>query len=341
MKSVWPKSGELRVFKSDNGSRWTSNQQDKLLADTMTDDVLWSLTDHLGTVRDILGTASTHLIYDAFGNLTSGTNPLLFGFTGKAFDTDTNLQNNINRWYDATVGRWLSTDPIGFEGSDTNLYRYVKNMLVVNVDYWGLKEDAPMCNFLIFIGDNAYMWSLMRKNGLLSPPKPNKEFFGEYPDPQSKDWSIPEGTFVDGYFCWAGDFFENLPNRKNVLIRDWESMPQWGVGDIYNGMVPYLGIADYIRVILPMAEEKANTLRVNRCCNEISVKFKCSRDAKSEIKKQINRLKKELDILIQKQAKNIPQEEKFSIFCESLTILASLSQWLDASQLCDGKEIVL
>ena len=62
MRSVWPKSGKLRVFKSDNGSRWTPNQQDKLLADTTPNGVSWSLTDHLGTIRDILDTTSTHLI---------------------------------------------------------------------------------------------------------------------------------------------------------------------------------------------------------------------------------------------------------------------------------------
>ena len=118
---------------------WTPNQQDKLLADTTTTGVSWSLTDHLGTIRDILSaTETTHLIYDAFGNLTSGTNPILFGFTGKAFDTDTNLQNNINRWYDATIGRWLSIDPIGFEGNDTNLYRYVSNSVFTKLDVWGL-----------------------------------------------------------------------------------------------------------------------------------------------------------------------------------------------------------
>ncbi len=117
---------------------WTPNQQDKLLADTTSSDVLWSLTDHLGTVRDIIGNSTTHLIYDAFGNLISGTNPIIFGFTGKAFDTSTSLQNNINRWYDASIGRWLSTDPIGFEGNDTNLYRYVGNKASVVADSLGL-----------------------------------------------------------------------------------------------------------------------------------------------------------------------------------------------------------
>ena len=126
---------------------WTPQNQDKLLADIQVSptgsETLWTLTDHLGTIRDVVKNTPSglvvpaHVIYDAYGNVLSckdanGTDiesPVLFGFTGKYFDTDTQLQNNVNRWYDATVGRWLSTDPIGFNGNDTNLYRYVGNAL--------------------------------------------------------------------------------------------------------------------------------------------------------------------------------------------------------------------
>ncbi len=75
-------------------------------------------------------TVVNHLIYDAFGKVTSESNPTidsLFLFTGRPFDSDTQLQNNLNRWYDAQLGRWLSEDPIGFAAGDGNLYRYVKN----------------------------------------------------------------------------------------------------------------------------------------------------------------------------------------------------------------------
>ncbi|MBQ2820480.1 MAG: hypothetical protein IJF17_02720 [Thermoguttaceae bacterium] len=115
-----------------------------MLADTTTNGILWSLTDHLGTVRDIIGNTTTHLICDAFGSLTSGTNPLLFGFTGKAFDTDTNLQNNINRWYDALIGRWLSTDPIGFEGKEVFDYFDNGNLLRKKRGFSGLSYHNPV-----------------------------------------------------------------------------------------------------------------------------------------------------------------------------------------------------
>ena len=34
---------------------------------------------------------------------------------------------NQSRWYDPSVGRWLSEDPISFAGGDANLYRYCGN----------------------------------------------------------------------------------------------------------------------------------------------------------------------------------------------------------------------
>ena len=102
------------------------------------------LGDHLNTVRDVIatnGTVENHLVYDAYGVLKSqtpgGYSPFV-KFTGKFFDTATGLQYNHHRWYDATVGRWISEDPIGFAGGDANLVRYVGNSPVGRSDPRGL-----------------------------------------------------------------------------------------------------------------------------------------------------------------------------------------------------------
>ena len=108
--------------------------------------VKWILTDHLNTVRDIARydsetqstTVVNHLVYDAYGNVTAETNAAvesLFLFTARPFDPDTGLQNNLNRWYDPSVGRWLSEDPAQ---ADINLCRYVANNPVIYVDPTGL-----------------------------------------------------------------------------------------------------------------------------------------------------------------------------------------------------------
>ena len=39
--------------------------------------------------------------------------------------------------YDATIGRWLSADPISFEGKDVNLYRYAENSPTIAADPTG------------------------------------------------------------------------------------------------------------------------------------------------------------------------------------------------------------
>ena len=149
------KTGTADASNSDLAHRYLwGGSVDELLADETVDDateddVAWALTDHLGSVRDLVvydPTTETvsvvkHVVYDAFGNVTSDTATSvesLFLYTARPFEPDTELQNNLNRWYDATTGRWLSTDPIGFEAGDVNLYRYVRGNPSTKVDPTGL-----------------------------------------------------------------------------------------------------------------------------------------------------------------------------------------------------------
>ena len=129
----------LRFEGDDLSNRylWQPDAVDQLMADEQieTDEVVWALTDHLGTVRDLAvmdgneTSVVNHITYDSYGNKLSKTSAVdcLFGFTGRAYDEVSEIQNNLNRWYDAKVGRWVSKDPISFEGMDANTYRYVGN----------------------------------------------------------------------------------------------------------------------------------------------------------------------------------------------------------------------
>ena len=157
------KTGTGDLAAGDLSHRYLWGQAvDQILADETVDDggaedVLWALTDHLNTVRDLVsydpGTDTTtpegHITYDAYGNITNTPAvDILFGFTGRLFDEDTGLQNNLNRWYDAKVGRWLSEDPIGYRGGDFNLYRYVGNSPLARTDPMGLKQ---VCGFYVWL----------------------------------------------------------------------------------------------------------------------------------------------------------------------------------------------
>ena len=51
------------------------------------------------------------------------------------------IYNYRARYYNPSTGRFLSEDPIGFAGRDTNLYRYVKNNPIRFRDPTGLLRD--------------------------------------------------------------------------------------------------------------------------------------------------------------------------------------------------------
>ncbi|WP_017327101.1 RHS repeat domain-containing protein [Synechococcus sp. PCC 7336] len=95
--------------------------------------VLFALTDHLGSVRDLVdaeGNVVNHLTYDSFGNITSQSNPEVefrFSYAGREFDDETGLFYNRARYLDPSTGQFISQDPLGFGAGDTNLYRYVAN----------------------------------------------------------------------------------------------------------------------------------------------------------------------------------------------------------------------
>jgi RHS repeat-associated protein len=138
----WQIACSLKNGKVAHRYLWGATQ-DELLA---MDDV-WALRDHLNTVRKVVdarGCIIFNLEYNAFGALvrSTGDKPL-FRYTGKMFDDATSLQWNINRWYDANVGRWVSEDPIGFRGEDKNLCRYVNNMPATVCDQNGLFVCCP------------------------------------------------------------------------------------------------------------------------------------------------------------------------------------------------------
>gem|GEM_PF-1314195 len=134
--------------------------------------VVWPLTDHLGTVRDLARynpdtdrtTIVNHLTYDAFGQMTGQSNPAvttLFAFTGRPLDPATGLQNHLHRWYDPAMGRWLSEDPIGFHAAEANPYRYCGNSPGICVDRSGLIletlwDAANIGLDLVSLGRNLY-----------------------------------------------------------------------------------------------------------------------------------------------------------------------------------------
>jgi RHS repeat-associated protein len=84
-------------------------------------------------VRDVVDNSEAvrnHIVYDSFGNITSQTDASVvfrYGYTGREFDKESGQYYYRSRYYDPTVGKFISEDLIGFGGGDSNLNRYVRN----------------------------------------------------------------------------------------------------------------------------------------------------------------------------------------------------------------------
>jgi RHS repeat-associated protein len=107
-----------------------------------TSETRWLLTDHLGTVRDMVGSTGgvlNHLQYDSFGNLLAQSTPTIatrYGFTGREFDSSLGLYYYRARYYSPELGRFLQQDPLGFIDG-TNPTSYVNNSPVIYTDPTG------------------------------------------------------------------------------------------------------------------------------------------------------------------------------------------------------------
>jgi RHS repeat-associated protein len=89
------------------------------------------------------GAIEQRLDYDEFGNVLANTSPGFqpFGFAGGLYDGATGLVRFGAREFDPSIGRWISNDPIRFEGGDANLYAYSVNDPVNRLDPSGTTTD--------------------------------------------------------------------------------------------------------------------------------------------------------------------------------------------------------
>jgi RHS repeat-associated protein len=130
-------------------------------------DLRWTLTDNLGTVRDEVdndGDVVNHRQYSAFGQITDETNPTgtIYAFAQGILDVETGDQYHWHRYYGADISQWRSEDPIQFAAGDTNIRRYVGNDPVNRTDPTGLFWDWQTIQEM----SNAYTEEVLSGNGV-------------------------------------------------------------------------------------------------------------------------------------------------------------------------------
>ena len=180
--------------------------------------------DYLGSVvglTDSSGTSVESYSYDAYGvttqdSLTVATgNP--FAFTSRVMD-DEDLYYYRSRYYDPTVGRFLSEDSLGFSSGDFNLYRYALNNPVNFVDPYGFKPgdkfdspDAAVKDAFAYINPSSIAdsreyggWIHKDADGKYhysEPTKGTKDGLANIPDAAATDvaWYHTHGSADPGY----------------------------------------------------------------------------------------------------------------------------------------------
>jgi RHS repeat-associated protein len=138
-------TGNMSCLTSTTGANGTPTCTENATA------YIW--TDQLTTPREItrLNTANQHVSiwkWDSlpFGGAEPNTNPSGLGhlyfnhrLPGQYKDYETGLHQNWRRDYDANLGRYIESDPIGL-GDGTNTYTYSRSKPTVLIDRMGLSS---------------------------------------------------------------------------------------------------------------------------------------------------------------------------------------------------------
>jgi RHS repeat-associated protein len=142
------KGGSNVIEEVDNGAnvlaRYTQGQgSDQHLAELRSGTVSYYDQDALGSVTSLSTLAASlanTYTYDAFGKLITLTGTLTnpFLYTGREFDPEIGTYYYRARYYDQTIGRFVSEDPIRFAAS-SSFYVYTQNRPVNATDPTGLK----------------------------------------------------------------------------------------------------------------------------------------------------------------------------------------------------------
>ena len=141
------------------------------------DERLWVQQDANFNVTALLngsGSVAERYAYDPFGSATvydaswgtrsSSSYGWVYLHQGRWFDLLSGLYDFRNREYSPTLGRFLSVDPLGFGGSDADLFRAERNSPVMTLDPLGLKGKVYVFAFEGFGGKILGILDPLAKN---------------------------------------------------------------------------------------------------------------------------------------------------------------------------------
>jgi RHS repeat-associated protein len=187
------------------------------------------LEDGLGSnvaLTNGLGAVTTQYTYEPFGN-TSNSGPAstnAFQYTGREND-GTGLYFNRARYYNPTLQRFISQDPIGFGGGTTNLYSYTANSPTNLTDPSGKGPE------LLLLAEGPPGWLVLGGLALgyaayTAPtwgPALGRALSNAFQDDSAQSPDVPISTPADPNGRYGGQ----QPERKPDHCEDgWPSTPE-------------------------------------------------------------------------------------------------------------------
>jgi RHS repeat-associated protein len=197
------------------------------------------LKDALGStiaLADSNGNVQTSYTYDPFGN-TSASGPgnaNVYQYTGRENEGN-GLYYYRARYYDSTVGRFISEDPAGFVGSGPNLYAYVHNNPTNSIDpfglatlhYWASQFTGPWLDryghVSLSLDDGTYISFYPTSFNLLNPNGPIDPIFsGSVDGDSNNEKSLPDINIKLDYLdeaaikAWWNNYKKSNPKFRGL-----------------------------------------------------------------------------------------------------------------------------
>lgn len=130
---------ELRVLGLTKGAELGA-----AVAIEIKDNVYAPIHDHNGNLTNLIDPVTGGCIetysYSAFGEGCEDDKISPWRFSSKRFDEETGFYYYGRRYYNPATARWITQDPIGFEGGP-NLYAFILNNPLVHSDFYGLETS--------------------------------------------------------------------------------------------------------------------------------------------------------------------------------------------------------